>query len=235
MDKKSVLEKHPDLVKEWHPTKNGGLTPDQVSFGSSKKVWWKCGKDPSHEWETAPKERTRKSGSRGCPDCNVVSRSDIELLLAHEILFFLDFSVDDICMDDELSRYTVDMKISDLGLIIEYDGYYWHKSNESRRSDRKKTELLIKHGWKVIRVRFEENGRITDDDILLSSEGDMDNVKIVADHVLCKLSQLGYVDHETYKDYKSRKDLINADNAKRYIEKLEREQNISGPQLEFYF
>lgn len=38
---------NPDLAKEWHPTKNRKLTPQNVSAKSNKKVWWlcpKCGK-----------------------------------------------------------------------------------------------------------------------------------------------------------------------------------------------
>ena len=27
-------------LTEWHPTKNGNLTPQQVAAGSDKKVWW---------------------------------------------------------------------------------------------------------------------------------------------------------------------------------------------------
>ena len=33
---------NPDLAKEWHPTKNGDLTPENVFSKSGKKVWWKC-------------------------------------------------------------------------------------------------------------------------------------------------------------------------------------------------
>ena len=33
---------HPDIAAEWHPTKNCGLTPTQVSKGYSKKVWFLC-------------------------------------------------------------------------------------------------------------------------------------------------------------------------------------------------
>ena len=29
----------PELAKEWHPTKNGNLTPVDVSTGSNKNVW----------------------------------------------------------------------------------------------------------------------------------------------------------------------------------------------------
>ena len=37
--KKSLAETHPELVKEWHPTKNGTLTPQDVTHGKEIKVW----------------------------------------------------------------------------------------------------------------------------------------------------------------------------------------------------
>ena len=40
--------KYPDVAKEWHPTKNGSLTPCEVSASSKKKAWWICSK--GHEW-----------------------------------------------------------------------------------------------------------------------------------------------------------------------------------------
>ena len=55
------------LVQEWHPTKNGDLTPDQVSFGSGKRIWWMCEKGPDHEWQQAPSMRI--GAGRGCPLC----------------------------------------------------------------------------------------------------------------------------------------------------------------------
>ena len=43
------LEKiNPKLAKEWHPTKNGNLTPKDVTPSSGQKVWWIC--DNNHEW-----------------------------------------------------------------------------------------------------------------------------------------------------------------------------------------
>ncbi|WP_246612078.1 zinc-ribbon domain-containing protein [Coprococcus catus] len=40
----SLAEVHPELVSEWSE-KNLPLTPDDITFGSNKKVWWKdtCG------------------------------------------------------------------------------------------------------------------------------------------------------------------------------------------------
>ena len=201
--------------------------------GSNRRIWWKCDKGPNHEWGAVLRSRT--SEGRGCPYCHVLPRSKIELLLAYEILFFIDFNVDDIdvVVDDKTRKVQVDIKISDLYLVIEYDGYYWHQGDEKKRLDRNKTELLIENGWKVIRVRLEEQGSITDDDILLSAD-DMNSVKTVAEHVLCKLFEFGYIDHETYRDYKNRKDLVNAKQAEQYIEKLLKEKNVEDPQFEGY-
>ena len=36
----SLAEVHPELVFEWSE-KNLPLTPDDITFGSNKKVWWK--------------------------------------------------------------------------------------------------------------------------------------------------------------------------------------------------
>ena len=60
----SLAEVHPELVSEWSE-KNLPLTPDDITFGSNKKVWWKgaCG----HEWQTSVKARS--SGEK-CPICS---------------------------------------------------------------------------------------------------------------------------------------------------------------------
>jgi hypothetical protein len=58
---------NPDLAKEWHPTKNGDLTPSDVTVGSAKNVWWKCDKEVDHEWRALIKYR---SGGRGCICCS---------------------------------------------------------------------------------------------------------------------------------------------------------------------
>ena len=57
---------HPHLAKEWHPTKNGDLTPQDVSAGHFKPKWWKCSKC-GYEWEASP--NNRKKGV-GCPCCS---------------------------------------------------------------------------------------------------------------------------------------------------------------------
>ncbi len=55
---------NPALAREWHPTKNGDLTPREVTFGSSKRAWWLCEK--GHEWISIISHRSKGSG---CPTC----------------------------------------------------------------------------------------------------------------------------------------------------------------------
>lgn len=59
-----LSEVHPELIAEWSD-KNLPLTPDKITYGSNKAVWWKgtCG----HEWQTSVKARS--SGER-CPICS---------------------------------------------------------------------------------------------------------------------------------------------------------------------
>ena len=55
----------PDLAAQWHPTKNGALTPHDVTEGSHRKVWWRCEKE--HEWQALVSSRAENG--TGCPVC----------------------------------------------------------------------------------------------------------------------------------------------------------------------
>lgn len=61
-----LATKNPQLASEWHPTKNGKLTPFDVTTGSGKKVWWICKNNPEHEWEAVIFDRNRGSGCLYC-------------------------------------------------------------------------------------------------------------------------------------------------------------------------
>ena len=60
----SLASVHPELIPEWSE-RNLPLTPDKITFGSNKRVWWKgaCG----HEWETSVKARSK---GEKCPICS---------------------------------------------------------------------------------------------------------------------------------------------------------------------
>lgn len=61
-----LATKNPELAKEWHPTKNGDLTPYDVMPNSHREVWWQCSKNPKHEWRTTIHNRNY---GRNCPFC----------------------------------------------------------------------------------------------------------------------------------------------------------------------
>jgi len=64
----SLQAQFPDVAADWHPTKNGSLSPGEVVAGSTRKVWWKCEKGPDHEWQSVV--RTRTTRGTGCGFCS---------------------------------------------------------------------------------------------------------------------------------------------------------------------
>ena len=56
------------ILTEWDASKNGELYPDMVTWGSHKRIHWKCVK--GHEWEAVIKERTKLHGNM-CPVCRM--------------------------------------------------------------------------------------------------------------------------------------------------------------------
>jgi hypothetical protein len=61
----SLAAVYPKLAAEWHPTKNGELTPRDVVGGTPRRVWWRCAF--SHEWCTSVSNRTQRGSN--CPEC----------------------------------------------------------------------------------------------------------------------------------------------------------------------
>ena len=61
---------YPEIAKEWHPTKNGKLTPDLFSPGSSEVVWWLCSQC-DNEWRSSIVNRTQ---GHGCDVCAMPKR-----------------------------------------------------------------------------------------------------------------------------------------------------------------
>ena len=57
---------HKELSKEWHPTGNGKLLPENFTAGEDFPAMWKCSVC-GHEWQ-AP-IYSRAGGENGCPEC----------------------------------------------------------------------------------------------------------------------------------------------------------------------
>ncbi len=115
---------HPDISKEWHPTKNGKLIPYDVTYGSNKKVWWigEC----NHEWDATVSDRTHE---KGCPICKE-SRGEkkIKLFLKNNNINFETQKKFDRCKNT--NKLPFDVYVPEHNLLIEYDGELHYKSSE---------------------------------------------------------------------------------------------------------
>jgi len=81
----SLASAYPQVAKQWHPTKNAGLSvsPQSIAPHAHTKIWWKCEK--GHEWQAQVNSRVRGSG---CPVCTnrIVKSGENDLATTHPIL-----------------------------------------------------------------------------------------------------------------------------------------------------
>lgn len=69
--KQHFLSENALLAAEWHPSKNGDVSPADIALHSNKRFWWLCSKC-GHEWQTSANHRT--SQGNGCPECAKIAR-----------------------------------------------------------------------------------------------------------------------------------------------------------------
>lgn len=136
----------PELIKEWHPTKND-INYSDVTVSSNKKVWWlgKCG----HEWQATIASR---SSGGGCPLC----LKENKISYPEKVIFFylkksiVDNDVFENYHTDFLKQKEYDIAIPSIKIGIEYDGYNWHKSIQK---DIEKDNISFENGYIIIRIR----------------------------------------------------------------------------------
>ena len=61
----SLMTTHPKESKQWHPTKNGTLKPNQVLWASGGKIWRLC--TTGQEFDAKINHRTTPLSKSGCP------------------------------------------------------------------------------------------------------------------------------------------------------------------------
>lgn len=216
----SLVGINPQLADEWHPTLNGNLLPNQIGAGTALKVWWKCDKGEDHEWRASVVSRNRGSG---CPYCTLTPQSKQELIITFELKTFfsrIDPRGFKARLDGRLRA--IDIFIPKLNLCIEFDGSYWHK--EKREIDKIKSNLLLKEGYSVIRVREEPLKKIHDTDVVSKQPYDG---KQVTNDILSMILSMYDLDSELIqriKDYQSKDDLQNERGLNRYIDKILKEK-----------
>lgn len=65
-----LAAKAPDVAAQWHPTLNGNLTPEMVTSGSHRRVWWQC--PLGHTWKAFVYSRT---GAQRCGCAGTAGKS----------------------------------------------------------------------------------------------------------------------------------------------------------------
>ena len=189
----NLVTRYPLIASQWHPTKNKGVSPDQVVAGANKKYWWKCDVASHHEWDASPNKRT---SGRGCPYCTLTPRSAQEIRLAHELSALIDFDVEAHKVRFDGRVRDVDILINDLSVVIEFDGAYWHRNSAEKDFD--KTKRLEAGGWNVIRVREKPLDSIHKNDVMVPTEAP---AKQVADLVLQKIIKVTGVKIPKLREY----------------------------------
>lgn len=136
----------PNLASEWHPELNGDLLSTAVTCGSNKKVWWRCGK--GHEWRAAVIKRALYD--HGCVKCLAKHTSRREQDVCSRLAEFFGLEYDGPTRIQGV-RTPVDLFLPAQRTVVEYDGWYWHKSK--LEGDNRKTSALRDLGLDVVRIR----------------------------------------------------------------------------------
>lgn len=146
--KYSLLSCNPTLAKQWHPTKNGKLRPEQVSIKSNKRVWWLC--DKGHEWMDTCAHR---SSGRNCPYCsnkkvligfNDMASTNPELISQLHPTKNGDFKPTDIVVGSQKR----------LWWLCDKCGYEWQTSPQSRVQRTMCPKCAIRHTIENRKAQF---------------------------------------------------------------------------------
>ena len=145
-----------ELAKEWDYEKNE-LTPNDVTIGSGKKIWWKCPK--GHSYQASVMHRGHGTN---CPVCFTGRQTSF----AEKAFFYYIKKV----RPDAISRcktvldgkMELDIYIPSLNFGIEYDGAYWHDKKESKAREKKKFLLCQQKNIKLLRIKEKEPNVLDD-------------------------------------------------------------------------
>lgn len=210
----------PDLAKEWHPTKNGTRSPQNVHPGSSFKIWWKC--KFGHEWKTSLYHRA--SRDTGCPKCSKGTTIP-ELRIFSELKAILPLTKHRV----KIKGFEVDVYVPELGLGIEYDGVFWHSDKVDR--DKKKNEELAEE-LVLIRVREKGLKKISPYDVILNStELKIEGIKNLFKVILMLKKDIDNQTNEKIKKYLERSTWIASKDFKQLT--VERDQIDFNKSLSF--
>ena len=135
---------NPELLKEWDYEKNYPLTPKEVSFGSDKKVWWKC--PLGHSWRASISKRTNGTG---CPYCY----SEYGTSFPEQAILYYLSKVTKVESRKKVEKQEIDIYLPMLSVGFEYDGSYYHENEKSKIKEQIKDEIIKNNGINLFHIK----------------------------------------------------------------------------------
>ena len=159
----SLAALFPELAKEFHPTKNGLLTPNDIVAGGATLIWWQCLTNKNHTFKVSCSSRILKeSGCRSCYDSSAGVKAIEDWLEKEKIIFIREQTFPSLRSDrGRLLRF--DFFLPDQRIFIEFDGDHHFRSigkngnlNSRQDNDKKKDEFATINKYKLIRIKSEK-------------------------------------------------------------------------------
>lgn len=145
----------PDVAAEWdeEPGRNAKRA-DEVTVSSHYKAGWICA--GGHQWKAAVAGRTGKE-AKGCGDCALAgtSRAEQSLYALLAVRWPGAQHRHKVKVNGRKRAYEVDIVWG--RVAVEYDGSYFHQGTQAEGRDVAKTQALLDAGFRVVRVREQNN------------------------------------------------------------------------------
>ena len=144
----------PFIAEDWDYEKNT-LKPDEVTIGSTKKVWWKC--HNGHPSYLSP--IGNRCHGAGCPICNTMFQTSFP---EQAIFYYIKKAFPDAVSkyknkDIFKSSMELDIYIPSIRTAIEYDGFAWHNNENSKKREKKKYLVCKSNSIYLYRVKEKNN------------------------------------------------------------------------------
>ncbi len=189
--KGSLVQTHPELARQWHPTKNEPRTPDGFTAGSKEIVWWQCEK--GHEWPARIYSRTR---GNGCPGCAAEKMTSFP----EQAIFYYLSKVTSAVNRFKKHGYEIDVYLPALSVGIEYNGRYYHRGRKEH--DSKKRQTLLENNIRLICIEEGTKNEYTaGDDVIYYqyTDGHYSDFNIVIEH-LARMIDIPKIDVDISRD-----------------------------------
>lgn len=140
----SILDTYPNIVNVW--SESNKYKPTELTSKSHKTVTLKCVRNPSHPEYNIRVYNIQDTNCVSCPKCATFT-SKAEIRLYSELLLIFQ----NVTWQKKIQGREADITIEDIKLVIEVDGYPWHRDKTEK--DKNKNVIFNENGYDILRVR----------------------------------------------------------------------------------